>query len=57
MDFRTLIVLLDLIITLLIFPLLYPDQRFDRVDNTLRAHGVTEDVSRAAVSVLYDIMP
>ena len=53
-----LLAILYLAFNLVGMPLWYPDQKFDGVDNVLRnVVGVSEPVSRAVVSELYDLFP
>lgn len=50
--------ILFLIFNLIFVPVVYPDQKFDGVDNVLRGvAGFNEADSRAVVGALYDAFP
>lgn len=51
------VAIIHLVISLIIFPQQYPDQKFDHIDNSLRAFGVVESDSRAVVRILYHYFP
>lgn len=51
------IAIIHLIISLIIFPQQYPDQKFDYIGNSLRAYGAVKSDSGAVVRVLHHYFP